>query len=84
MTELKGKKVAVIGGNRNVGRAIVEAMHEAGAQVLAVARNAVGEEAPHTVFSVFEPDVLVMVAGVRPTILRSLDCMTRNWESSVG
>jgi NAD(P)-dependent dehydrogenase (short-subunit alcohol dehydrogenase family) len=40
MLALSGKNVVVIGGSRGVGRRIVEAAAEAGAQVLAVARQA--------------------------------------------
>jgi NAD(P)-dependent dehydrogenase (short-subunit alcohol dehydrogenase family) len=40
MASLSGRKVAVLGGSRGLGRAIVGAVHAAGADVLAVARNA--------------------------------------------
>src|SRR5262249_43755044 len=39
MQPLSQKKVVVLGGSRGVGRAIVQTLNSAGAQVLAVARN---------------------------------------------
>jgi NAD(P)-dependent dehydrogenase (short-subunit alcohol dehydrogenase family) len=39
MQQLSQKKVVVLGGSRGVGRAIVQTLNSAGAQVLAVARN---------------------------------------------
>jgi NAD(P)-dependent dehydrogenase (short-subunit alcohol dehydrogenase family) len=40
MASLSGRKVTVLGGSRGLGRVIVGAVHAAGADVLAVARNA--------------------------------------------
>lgn len=85
MTE---KRVAVIGGSRNVGRSIAELMHEKGANVQIVARNkqplvqlasklpgsiplvvdAVYDGTSRKILEDFNPDIVVLVAGVQPTL----------------
>lgn len=48
--ELEGRRVVVTGGTRGIGRAVVERLLEAGAQVVAVARTAPATGAPRAGF----------------------------------
>ena len=84
---LQGKKLAIIGGSRGLGRTIAEEASRSGCDVLATARSApplaalkasfpamrtmaldaTVDDAPTAVFSVFEPDILVVCIGIPRT-----------------
>ncbi|MBV8751194.1 MAG: SDR family oxidoreductase [Candidatus Eremiobacteraeota bacterium] len=78
MTRLAGKQVVVLGGSRGVGRALVAAAREAGAEVLAVGRTPdslaqLAREVPGTAtltLDMFAPDAAERVfAALTPDVL---------------
>ena len=66
MQPLSQKKVVVLGGSRGVGRAIVQTLNSAGAQVLAVARN----QDMLSGLKRDEPEVETLAVDVRKSALR--------------
>ncbi|GIJ49332.1 short-chain dehydrogenase [Virgisporangium aliadipatigenens] len=85
---LKDRTVVVVGGSRGLGRGVVEACREAGARVVAVARDvaplstvdveavaadATDPESARRLLDAYRPDVLVLVAGAVPPGVALLD-----------